>query len=263
MPTTNHDAFTVSGRRVLVTGASRGLGYMIAEGLLAAGAEVMITGRDPHRLDEARTELGKLGHCKGIVADVTTSEGIAAIGQAVATFAPGGLHALVNNAGVTWGAPIEAFPRKGWDKVLSTNLVAVFELTVALLPHLTTAATPTNPARVVTIGSVDGMRVPEFDNFSYSASKAGVHMLTRHLAVRLAGQNVTVNTIAPGAFPSDMTEFALSDPAARSRIERDIPLGRIGEADDLAAAVIYLCSPAGRYVTGATLAVDGGITARS
>lgn len=256
-----NDLFSVRGRRVVVTGGSRGLGRMIAEGFLAAGAEVLITARDEHRVREASVDLEALGRCHYVAADVTTPEGIVAITEAVADFAADGLHALVNNAGVTWGAPLESFPRKGWDKVLGTNLVSVFELTTALLPHLTAAAEASDPARVVTIGSVDGIRVPEFDNFSYSASKAGVHMLTRHLAVQLAKRNVTVNTVAPGAFRSDMTDFVLSDADARQRIEDGIPLGRVGEPDDLAAAVLYLCSPAGRYVTGTTLAVDGGITA--
>lgn len=263
MTPTSDDLFSVRGRSILVTGGPRGLGRMIAGGLLAAGAEVLITARDQQRVEQARSELQALGTCHAIAADVTTPEGLETIVAAAADLAPRGLHGLVHNAGVTWGAPLDTFPRKGWDKVLSTNLVAVFELTVALLPRLRAAATPTDPARVITIGSVDGMRVPEFDNFSYSASKAGVHMLTRHLATRLAQDDITVNTIAPGAFPSDMTDFVLNDPDARRHIESQIPLGRVGAPDDIASAVHYLCSPAGRYLTGTTLTVDGGITAAS
>jgi NAD(P)-dependent dehydrogenase (short-subunit alcohol dehydrogenase family) len=201
---TSRAVFEVAGCSYVVTGGARGLGRMIAEGLVHAGADVLISARNPDAAHAAAHEIDLLGpgRCRPVSADVSTPHGREAIVTAADEFVPGGVHRLVLNAGSTWGAPLREFPSHGWTTVLETNLVSVFELTVAMLPALTRAATPSDPARVVTIGSVDGLRVPSFDNFSYAASKAGVHILGRHLASRLAREHITVNTIAPARSPA-------------------------------------------------------------
>jgi NAD(P)-dependent dehydrogenase (short-subunit alcohol dehydrogenase family) len=251
------ELFSVAGKTVLVTGGSRGIGEMIARGLVDAGARLLICSRKPDAAAAVAAELSKTGECHALQADLTSSEDIAKLVDAVGEHFDGKLDVLVNNAGATWGAPLEEFPAKGWEKVLSTNITGLFELTTALLPAL--RAAQDRPARVLNIGSIDGLRVPAFENYSYSASKAAVHMLTRHLAKRLAGEAITVNAIAPGFFPSEMTAFMLAEPDALQAIEGHVPLGRIGRQDDIAGTVIFLSSAAGAYVTGAVLPVDGGI----
>ena len=170
------------------------------------------------------------------------------------------LDILVNNAGAVWGAPLEEFPAAGWEKVLGTNVEGIFHLTVALLDPLRAAAFPEDPARVINIGSIDGLRVPSVENYSYSASKSAVHMLTRHLAKRLASEHITVNAIAPGPFESKMMAWALDDPERRATVEGEVPLGRIGRPDDVAGLAQFLASRAGAYLTGAIIPLDGGIT---
>ncbi|HZU59722.1 MAG TPA: SDR family oxidoreductase [Solirubrobacteraceae bacterium] len=254
------DLFDVSGKTALVTGGSRGIGFMIARGLLQAGARVVISSRKAGDLEAAAGELSQIGECEAIPADVSTPEGAAALGQAVRSRAEP-LHILINNAGATWGAPLEEFPAAGWDRAMHTNLEGVFHLTVALLPALRAAASADDPGRVVNIGSVDGIRVPVvMETYSYSASKAAVHMLTRHLAKRLAPEHITVNAIAPGPFESKMMAFMLRDEEARSAVEAMVPLGRIGRPDDAAGLTIFLCSRAGAYMTGTVIPLDGGIT---
>jgi NAD(P)-dependent dehydrogenase (short-subunit alcohol dehydrogenase family) len=166
----------------------------------------------------------------------------------------------VNNAGVTWGAPLQEFPATGWEKVLRTNVEGIFNLTIGLLDALRAGASEEDPARVINIGSIDGLRTPAMENYSYSASKAAVHMLTRHLAKRLAGERITVNAIAPGPFESKMMAFILDNPQTRSAVEESVPLGRIGRGDDVAGLTIFLASRAGAYVTGTVIPLDGGIT---
>jgi NAD(P)-dependent dehydrogenase (short-subunit alcohol dehydrogenase family) len=168
------------------------------------------------------------------------------------------LDVLVNNAGATWGAPLEQFPRAAWDRVLGVNLVGLFELTVKLLPALRSAGAMDAPARVINVGSAEGLRVPADENYPYSASKAGVHMLTRHLAKRLAPDGVTVNAIAPGPFESKMTAFKLDQPETRSEVEQLIPVGRIGQPDDIAGVAIFLSAKASAYMTGSVITLDGG-----
>jgi NAD(P)-dependent dehydrogenase (short-subunit alcohol dehydrogenase family) len=172
------------------------------------------------------------------------------------------VHVLVNNAGATWGAPLEEFPEAGWDKIMGVNVKGVFFLTTKLLPLLRRAATKDDPARVINIGSIDGLRVPAlFENFSYSASKAAVHMLTRHLAAKLVGDHINVNAIAPGLFPSKMTQFVF-DGLGEEGAASNIPMGRAGRPDDMAGTAIYLASRAGAYLTGAVIPVDGGVSTR-
>jgi NAD(P)-dependent dehydrogenase (short-subunit alcohol dehydrogenase family) len=251
--------FEISGRAALVTGGSRGIGRMIAQGLVEAGARVMICSRKADELENTAAELAKLGHCEAVPADLSTPDGARALATAVHERFDA-LSILVNNAGATWGAPLEEFPDRGWDRVIHTNLEGVFHLTVALLPALREAATGVSPARVINIGSVDGLRVPSMENYSYSASKAGVHMLTRHLAKRLASEQITVNAIAPGPFESKMMAFALADEDSRTMVEQQVPLGRIGHPDDIVGLTLFLASRAGSYVTGAIIPLDGGIT---
>jgi NAD(P)-dependent dehydrogenase (short-subunit alcohol dehydrogenase family) len=251
--------FDISGRSALVTGGSRGIGRMIAQGLVEAGARVMISSRKADELESTACELAELGHCEAVPADLSTPDGARALAKTVRDRFDA-LSILVNNAGATWGAPLEEFPEKGWDRVIHTNLEGIFHLTVALLPALREAATDESPGRVINIGSVDGIRVPTMENYSYSASKAAVHMLTRHLAKRLASEQITVNAIAPGPFESKMMAFALDEPDSRELVERQVPLGRIGRPDDVVGLTLFLASRAGSYVTGTVIPLDGGIT---
>ncbi|HUE27723.1 MAG TPA: SDR family NAD(P)-dependent oxidoreductase [Solirubrobacteraceae bacterium] len=253
------DLFDLSGKTALVTGGSRGIGFMIAGGLLRAGVRVIISSRKVNELEAAAVELAKLGECEAIPADLSTPDGAKALGEAVRSRVPE-LEILVNNAGASWGAPLEEFPASAWDRVIHTNLEGVFHLTVSLLPALRAAATAEDPARVINIGSIDGLKVPSMESYSYSASKAAVHMLTRHLAKRLAPDRITVNAIAPGPFESKMMAFALDNPESREAIEQMVPLKRIGRPDDAAGLTIFLSSRAGSYLTGTVIPLDGGIT---
>jgi NAD(P)-dependent dehydrogenase (short-subunit alcohol dehydrogenase family) len=254
-----NELFDVSGKSALVTGGSRGIGLMIARGLVQGGARVIVSSRKSADVQGAAEELAALGECHAIPGDISTPEGAAALAAATRERF-GALDILVNNAGAVWGAPLEEFPQAGWEKVLHTNVEGVFHLTVALLDALRAAATPEVPARVINIGSIDGLRTPGVDNYSYSASKAAVHMLTRHLAKRLASDHITVNAIAPGPFESKMMAFALENPETREAIEQSVPLGRIGRPDDVAGLTLFLASRAGAYLTGTVIALDGGIT---
>lgn len=253
------DLFDVSGKRALVTGGSRGIGLMIARGLVQAGARVIVSSRKVDDVTATGQELAKLGDCVAIPADISTPEGAAALASAVQERFPS-LDVLVNNAGSTWGAPLQEFPPGGWDKVMHTNVQGVFHLTVALLDALRAAASADDPARVINIGSIDGLRTPSVENYSYSASKAAVHMLTRHLAKRLAPEHITVNAIAPGPFESKMMAWALDDPERREAIEQEVPLARIGRPDDVTGLTLLLASRAGSYLTGTVIPLDGGIT---
>jgi NAD(P)-dependent dehydrogenase (short-subunit alcohol dehydrogenase family) len=253
------DLFDVSGKTALVTGGSRGIGLMIARGLVDAGARVIVSSRKSADIEAAAQELSASGDCHAIAADISTKEGAQALADATRErFAS--LDILVNNAGAVWGAPLEEFPAAGWQKILTTNVEGVFHLTVALLPELRASASADDPARVINIGSIDGLRAPSVENYSYSASKAAVHQLTRHLAKRLASEHITVNAIAPGPFESKMMAWALDDPERRSGIEAEVPLGRIGRPDDVAGLTLFLASRAGAYLTGTVIPLDGGIT---
>jgi NAD(P)-dependent dehydrogenase (short-subunit alcohol dehydrogenase family) len=254
-----NDLFDVSGKTALVTGGSRGIGLMIARGLVQAGARVIVSSRKDADVLAAAEQLTQLGECEAIPGDISSPDGAAQLASEVSSRFPE-LSILVNNAGVVWGAPLEEFPPRGWEKVLNTNLEGIFHLTVALLPALRAATTAEDPARVINISSIDGLRTPAMENYSYSASKAAVHMLTRHLAKRLAAENITVNAIAPGPFESKMMAFVLDDPQARRAIEESVPLGRIGRGDDVAGLVLFLASRAGAYMTGTVIPLDGGIT---
>ncbi|MGO8907445.1 MAG: SDR family oxidoreductase [Solirubrobacteraceae bacterium] len=253
------DLFDVSGKTALVTGGSRGIGLMIADGLVRAGAKVIVSSRKVSDVDAAAAQLAAVGDCWAIPGDVSTPEGAKTLAAATRERFSS-LDLLVNNAGAVWGAPLEEFPAIGWDKVSHTNVEGVFQLTVALLPELRAAASAEDPARVINIGSIDGLRTPSLENYSYSASKAAVHMLTRHLAKRLASEHITVNAIAPGPFESKMMAWVLEDPDLHSAVLQEVPLGRIGRPDDVAGLALFLASRAGAYLTGTVIPLDGGIT---
>jgi NAD(P)-dependent dehydrogenase (short-subunit alcohol dehydrogenase family) len=249
------DLFSIAGKSALVTGGSRGIGLMIARGYVEAGARVYISSRKADVLDEVAAELSKVGECHAIAADLSAEAECRRLAEAIAA-RESSLDVLVNNAGATWGAPLEQFDEAAWERAVALNVKGVFHLTKFLVPLLEEAGTAEDPARVINIGSIDGLRVPLMDNYSYSASKAAVHMLTRHLAKRLAPR-VTVNAIAPGPFESKMMAATLE--AFGEQIAAGTPLKRIGRPDDMAGAAIYLASRAGAYLTGAVVPVDGGI----
>lgn len=250
------DLFSISGKVALVTGGSRGIGLMIARGLVEGGAKVYISSRKQAACEESAQLLREAGESYSLPANVSTAEGCRQLAMEFAA-REDRLHILVNNAGAAWGATMADYPESGWDKVMDTNVKSVFFLTRELLPLLEKAATPADPARVINIGSIDGLKPPFYEAYAYSASKAAVHHLTRDLAVKLAGKNITVNALAPGPFESQMTAAMLDQ--FRTRLEKICPLRRIGTPADMAGAVIYLASRAGAYVNGAVIPVDGGI----
>ncbi|HXX90309.1 MAG TPA: SDR family oxidoreductase [Acidimicrobiales bacterium] len=249
------DLFAVAGKTALVTGGSRGIGRMIAAGYVDAGAKVYISSRDADACARTAAELGARGECVALPANLASEDGCRALADELFG-REDRLDVLVNNAGNTWGAPLEDFDEAAWERVLSLNVKGVFHTTKFLLPLLEAAATNDDPARVINIGSIDGIHVPVLETYSYSASKAAVHQLTRHLARRLAPR-ITVNAIAPGPFESKMMAATLE--AFGEQIAASAPLRRIGRPDDMAGAAIYLASRAGAYLTGAIIPVDGGI----
>jgi NAD(P)-dependent dehydrogenase (short-subunit alcohol dehydrogenase family) len=252
---TMNELFSIAGKTAVVTGGSRGIGLMIARGFVEAGARVIISSRKADVCDEVAAELSKLGECEAIPADLSSEAECRRLAEAVAARLPS-LDILVNNAGATWGAPLDQFDEAAWERVLALNVKGVYHLTKFLVPLLEAAGSADQPARVINIGSIDGIKVPLLETYSYSASKAAVHMLTRHLAKQLAPA-ITVNAIAPGPFESKMMAATLD--AFGEQIAAAAPLKRIGRPDDMAGAAIFLASRAGAYVTGAVVPVDGGI----
>ena len=252
-----NDLFSLDGRVALVTGGSRGIGYMIASGFVANGAKVYIAARKAEACDAAAAELSQIGDCISIPTDLTTNEGRALLVSELSE-REGKLDILVNNAGASWGAPLDEYPEDGWDKVMNINVKAPFMLTRDLTPLLAEAGTAEAPSRVINVGSIDALTVPTVDNFAYGPSKAAVHHMTRVLAVALAPRHITVNAIAPGPFESKMTEWMLEN--FQSQIEASAPMRRIGRPEDMAGVALYLASPASTYVTGVVIPVDGGIS---
>jgi len=253
------DLFSITGKTALVTGGSRGIGAMIARGYVEAGAKTYIASRKASECEKAAAELGEHGTCIPLPADLSTEAGVKDLAARLAEREPA-LNILVNNAGANWGASLAEYPDSAWDKVLALNVKAVFHLTRTLVPMLEKAARPGDPARVINIGSIDGLRVPMLETYAYSASKAAVHHMTRVLAQRLAPQHITVNAVAPGPFESKMMAETLKN--FGDMIVASCPLGRIGEPEDMAGVAIYLASRAGAYLTGVVIPVDGGITTK-
>jgi NAD(P)-dependent dehydrogenase (short-subunit alcohol dehydrogenase family) len=249
------ELFTIAGKVALVTGGTRGIGLMIASGYVDAGAKVYISSRKAEVGDAVAADLSTRGECVSLPADLSTEDGCRGLAERLAAREER-LDILVNNAGATWGAPIESFDEAAWERVLALNVKGVFHTTKFLLPLLRAAGSTEEPSRVINIGSIDGIHVPQLETYSYSASKAAVHQLTRHLAKRLAPA-ITVNAIAPGPFESKMMAATLE--AFGEQIAASAPLRRIGRPDDMAGTAIYLASRASAYLTGAIIPVDGGI----
>ena len=247
--------FDIAGKRAVVTGGGSGIGTMIATGFVEAGVRVIIASRKEESLKRVADELSSTGECTYVVADLSTEEGCRSLGEAVAAQWDS-LDILVNNAGANWGAPLAEQDTTSWARVLDVNVEGVFHTTKFLLPLLQAAGTAEEPARIINIGSVDGIQVPGFETYAYAASKAAVHQLTRHLAKHLA-PTITVNAIAPGPFQSRMMKATLE--AAGDGMARMMPLKRIGRPEDMAGPAIFLSSKAGAFLTGAIIPVDGGI----
>ncbi|HVA70774.1 MAG TPA: SDR family oxidoreductase [Acidimicrobiales bacterium] len=247
--------FDVSGKVVLVTGGSRGIGEMIARGFVDAGAKVYISSRKAEVGDALAKELSKTGSCTSLPADLSSEAECQRLAREIAARETH-LDVLVNNAGATWGAPMDQYDEAAFERVLALNVKGVFHLTKYLRALLEANASSDSPSRVINIGSIDGLHVPTLETYAYSASKAAVHQLTRHLAKFLAPK-ITVNAIAPGPFESKMMRATLE--AFGDAIAKAAPMQRIGRPADMAGAAIFLASPAASYITGVVLPVDGGI----
>jgi NAD(P)-dependent dehydrogenase (short-subunit alcohol dehydrogenase family) len=260
------ELFSVVGKKALVTGGATGIGRMIATALVRAGADVMIASRKGEECARAADEIGAAasgekgaGKIAGFAGNVATEDGVSRLVAEVRSRTDR-LNILVNNAGATWGAPMAEFPYGSWARVLDVNVTGLFHLTRELLPLLEKGATAADPARVINLGSVMGTAPLGDGAYSYAASKAAVHHLTKILAKELAGKHITFNAFAPGPFQSKMTAFATGTPEKAERVGKDVPLGRIGSPDDIAGATLFLCGKGGAYVTGAILPLDGGIS---
>lgn len=251
------DIFSIEGRVAVVTGGSRGIGAMIARGMLVHGARVYITARKEQELQESQAELSAHGDCIALRSDLSTLEGVQGFAAEIAA-RESALDILVNNAGASWGAPVDEFPEGGWDKVMDLNVKSLFFLTQQLLPLLRAASADERRARVINIGSINGITNSHMENYSYTASKAAVHHLTRHLASDLAADGINVNAIAPGFFPSKMTSHLLPH---EEELAAGFPIKRLGGAEDAAGTAIFLASRASEWMTGQVIALDGGVTA--
>ena len=256
--------FSVEGKVVVVTGGSRGIGEMIAAGYLANGAKVYITSRKAEICNASAERLAEAwgGECISIPADMATIEGSEGFVSELSS-REAHVDILVNNAGVAWGAPLEEFPEVGWDKVMDTNVKGVFFLTQKLLPMLEKNADQQTPSHVINVGSIDGIKTPVFDNFSYGPSKAAVHHLTRVLAAHLIKRNIIVNGIAPGPFPTYMLSTGVgaggdTENTDWDAVGRNNPRGRVGTPEDIAGLAIFLSSRASGFTVGDVITCDGG-----
>ncbi|HEY0941463.1 MAG TPA: SDR family oxidoreductase [Steroidobacter sp.] len=254
--------FALHGKTALVTGGAQGIGRMLAEVMLRAGAQVLITSREEQVATDAAARLNALnatGAAMGLAADISTEEGVVGLAQQVRGRCDR-LSILVNNAGRTWGAALDSFPHHAWQSVFAVNVAGLFTLTRELLPVLKNAASAEDPARVVNIGSIAGSQPVSEGAYSYAASKAAVHHLTRILAKELISSSITVNAIAPGLFVTRMTAFATTEASSRERVAQNVPARRLGCEQDLAGALLFLCGRGGAYVTGSIIPVDGGLS---
>ncbi|TCD16677.1 SDR family oxidoreductase [Oricola cellulosilytica] len=254
------ELFSVAGKRALVTGGATGIGRMAADALVRGGASVLIASRKGDDCARVAGELNALdapGKAEGLAGDVSSEKGVAVLANAVRERGDA-LHILINNAGLTWGEPFETFPYKAWARIFDVNVTGLFQLTRELTPLLEKAASDDDPSRVINLGSVMGTQPLAEGAYSYTASKAAVHHLTRTLAIEFARRRITVNAFAPGPFQSKMTAFATGSDEKAAKVGKRVPLGRIGAPSDIAGATLFLCSRAGAYVTGAILPIDGG-----
>ena len=250
--------FGIKGKVALVTGGSRGIGEMITAGFLANGVKVYISARKAPALIEKANELSKKYNqeCIPIPCDISSMEGITELSKKL-TEHEEGIDFLINNAGAAWGEPYKSFSESGWDKVMDLNVKSLFFLTQKLTDLLKANGNKEDPSRVINIGSIDGLNVPAFETYSYSTSKAAVHHLTRVLAARLVKENILVNAIAPGPYPSQMLGAAVNHDYSELALRN--PRNRVGTPEDIAGLSIFLCSKAGGYIVGETIASDGGI----
>ena len=249
------DLFNIEGKVALVTGGSRGIGAMIAEGFVKNGVKTYITSRKSEQCNLKATELSKFGECISIPVDLTNMNELDKLVNQISEKEKQ-LNILINNAGAAWGAPFDEFPENGWDKVMDTNVKSVFFLIQKLAPLLEQSGSNSDPSRVINVGSIDGIGIPRAETYSYPASKAAVHQLTRVLANRLAHRNININAIAPGPFQSNMMAHTLEEYG--EQIKASVPRGRIGVPEDMAGTAIFLCSKASSYITGSVIPVDGG-----
>ena len=249
------DLFNVEGKVALVTGGSRGIGAMIAEGFVKNGVKTYITSRKSEQCDNKADELSKFGECISIPADLTDMNEMDKLVNHINENEKQ-LNFLINNAGAAWGASFDEFPENGWDKVMDTNVKSVFFLTQKLAKILEQSGNNSDPSRIINVGSIDGIGIPRAETYSYPASKAAVHQLTRVLANRLAHRNININAIAPGPFQSNMMAHTLEEYG--EQIKSSVPRGRIGIPEDMAGTAIFLCSKASAYITGSIIPVDGG-----
>jgi NAD(P)-dependent dehydrogenase (short-subunit alcohol dehydrogenase family) len=253
-----HRLFSLDGKTALVTGGGQGIGRMIAQGLIEAGATVYIASRKLDQCEQTARELSEFGECHAFGADLSTEDGCRALAEAYLDQQPS-LSILVNNSGANWGAPFAEYPDAAWDRVMNLNVRGAFTLTKMLTPALSAAGSADDPSRVINIGSIHGLHVPEqsLEVYAYAASKAAIHHLTPVLAKRLGPLHITVNALAPGPFESRMMKQTLE--RMGDQLASMSPLSRIGRGDDIAGAAIFLASRAGSYVTGSVIAIDGGI----
>ncbi len=257
-----NELFNVEGKTAVVTGGSRGIGEMITAGLLANGVKVYITARKIGPLLAKAEELSNKynGECIALGCDLSTLEGVTSFANQIKEKEEG-IDFLINNAGAAWAEPFDTFSEAGWDKVMDLNTKSLFFLSQQMKPLLTKNASLEDPSRIINIGSIDGLNTPAFETFSYSTSKAAVHHLTRHLAHRLVRENILVNAIAPGPYPSNMLGAAVAHDY--SEIAKRNPRKRVGTPEDIAGLVIFMCSRAGAYTVGETVTSDGGIVKTS
>ncbi len=251
------DLFSLKGKVALVTGGGSGIGVHMARGFVQAGARTYISSRKMQALEATAAELSKIGECIPIQADLSTEAGCKHLASEFSKKEEK-LHILMNNSGNNWGAPFESYPDAAFDRCWALNVKAVFHTTRELLPLLEKAATDEDPARVINIGSIDGIKASTFDTYAYATTKAAVHHLTRALSRKFAPKRITVNLIAPGPFESKMTHETFEK--HYDLVLGGIPLGRMGRPDDLAGTAVFLASRAGAYLTGAIIPVDGGAT---
>lgn len=249
--------FSIKNKVAVVTGGTGGIGFMIATGFVKAGAKVYLVSRKEENVQKAQQALSEFGDCIGIAANLSTEDGCADLAKQIAEKEEK-VHILVNNAGATWGAPFEEYPDKAFDRILNLNVKGLFHMTRQLLPQLQNAATAEDPARIINISSVASMLTGSMQAYAYGPSKAAVNQLTRILAGEFAGKHINVNAIAPGIFPSKMTDYMLVNDEAEKAVGSTIPMGRVGAPSDMQGLSIFLASPASAYITGAVIPLDGG-----